>query len=272
MSLLVVVTKWQKAECQQRVCTDSVQFVHRTGGAELGADVKLGPMNALPALLRRAGLERLLPRFEEEDLTVPLLISMGTQLRANLADMALSPDEIEAVAEALLHRADGADPSANEAGSSGCCSGLVLEAGGATSCGASHQQATVSPDPLASFRQAVAELQAELYADDLEPPAGAHAWSAKQLRTYYETGGESTPCGPPGPSPRSGVLTGSVAEDLEPSPGGSHLSGSIEAEEEPIVIAGPIVGTLRLRWQTHRAGFDFAADTTVGALKRWLQP
>ena len=65
---------------------------------------------ALPALLRRAGLERLLPRFEEEDLTVPLLISMGTQLRANLADMALSPDEIEAVAEALLHRADGADP------------------------------------------------------------------------------------------------------------------------------------------------------------------
>ena len=246
--------------------------MHRTGGAELGADVKLGAMNALPALLRRAGLERLLPRFEEEDLTVPLLISMGTQLRANLADMALSPDEIEAVAEALLHRADGADPSANEAGSSGCCSGLVLEAGGATRCGASHQQATVSPDPLASFRQAVAELQAELYADDLEPPAGAHAWSAKQLRTYYETGGESTPCGPPGPSPRSGVLTGSVAEDLEPSPGGSHLSGSIEAEEEPIVIAGPIVGTLRLRWQTHRADFDFAADTTVGALKRWLQP
>jgi hypothetical protein len=32
------------------------------------------------------------------------------------------------------------------------------------------------------------------------------------------------------------------------------------------------VGTLHLRWQTHRADFDFAADTTVRALKRWLQP
>ena len=129
------------------------------GGGRRADSVHHMDSAALPALLRRGGLERLHPRFEEEDLTVPLLISMGTQLRANLADMALSPDEIEAVAEALLHRADdGADPSANEAGSSGCCSGLVLEAGGATSCGGSHQQATVSPDPLASFRQAVAEL------------------------------------------------------------------------------------------------------------------
>lgn len=233
------------------------------------------------ALLRRAGLERLLPRFEEEDLTMPLLISMGTKLRANLADMALSPDEIEAVAEALLHRADGAEPSASGAGQSGCCSGLISEAGGATSCGAtscgaSQQQATVSPDPLASFRHAVAELQAELFADDLEPPAGAHAWSAEQLRTYYESGGESTPCGPPEPSSsviRSGAITASH-EDLEPGPSGSHLSGSVEAEEEeePVVIAGPVVGTLHLRWQAHRADFDFAADTTVGALERWLQP
>ena len=213
--------------------------------------------DTLTALLRRAGLERLLPRFEEEDLTIPLLISMGTQLRANLEDMALSPDEIEAVAEALLYRADGAEPSANEAGPSGCCSGLVLEAG----------VATVSPDPLASFRQAVAELQAELYADDLEPPADAHAWSAEQLRTYYESGGESTPCGPPGPSLRTGILTGAIAEDR-----GSQLRDGIEAEEEPVVIAGQVVGTLHLRWQTHRADFDFAADTTVRALKRWLQP
>ena len=44
----------------------------------------------LTALLRRAGLEHLLPRFVEEDLTMPLLVSMGTQLRANLAEMALS--------------------------------------------------------------------------------------------------------------------------------------------------------------------------------------
>jgi hypothetical protein len=217
--------------------------------------------DTLTALLRRAGLERLLPRFEEEDLTIPLLISMGTQLRANLEDMALSPDEIEAVAEALLYRADGAEPSANEAGPSGCCSGLVLEAG----------VATVSPDPLASFRQAVAELQAELYADDLEPPADAHAWSAEQLRTYYESGGESTPCGPPGPSLRTGILTGAIAEDLGACRG-SQLRDGIEAEEEPVVIAGQVVGTLHLRWQTHRADFDFAADTTVRALKRWLQP
>ena len=105
----------------------------------------------------------------------------------------------------------------------------------------------MSADPLASFRQAVAELQAELYADDLEPPAGAHAWSDEQLRTYYETGGESRPCWPPAPSLRGGSLTGGIAADLEPCPGGSRLSGRLEAEEaeaeeQPVVIRGDVVG------------------------------
>ena len=132
----------------------------------------------------------------------------------------------------------------------------------------------MSADPLASFRQAVAELQAELYADDLEPPAGAHAWSAEQLRTYYETGGEIRPCGPPAPSLRGGSLTGGIAADLEPCPGGSRLSGrleaeEVEAEEPPVVIRGDVVGTLHLKWQTHRADFDFAEDTTVGARDRY---
>lgn len=301
----------------------------------------------LTALLRRAGLEHLLPRFVGEDLTIPLLVSMGTQLRANLADMALSADEIESVAAALRHQADplheavhhGVDPSAKAAGSSGCCSDAT------SCCATSHQQGTVSPaasvtcgsstrdgsaagcpgsdcsvaccsgaacsaadcfvatsqcsacvpagasqarqllhepaspvssmsaDPLASFRQAVAELQAELYADDLEPPAGAHAWSDEQLRTYYETGGESRPCWPPAPSLRGGSLTGGIAADLEPCPGGSRLSGRLEAEEaeaeeQPVVIRGDVVGTLHLKWQTHRADFDFAEDTTVGARDR----
>ena len=232
----------------------------------------------LTALLRRAGLEHLLPRFVEEDLTMPLLVSMGTQLRANLADMALSPDEIEAVAAALRHQADplheaihGADPSAKAAGPPGCCSDADQTPASPAS--------SMSADPLASFRQAVAELQAELYADDLEPPAGAHAWSAEQLRTYYETGGEIRPCGPPAPSQRGGSLvTGGLAADLEPRPGGSRLGGrleaeveteEVEAEEPPVVIRGDVVGTLHLKWQTHRADFDFAQDTTVGARDRY---
>ena len=209
---------------------------------------------------------------------MPLLVSMGTQLRANLADMALSPDEIEAVAAALRHQADplheaihGADPSAKAAGPPGCCSDADQTPASPAS--------SVSADPLASFRQAVAELQAELYADDLEPPAGAHAWSAEQLRTYYETGGEIRPCGPPAPSLAGGSLTGGLAADLEPRPGGSRLSGRLgaeeveaeefEAEEPPVVIRGDVVGTLHLKWQSHRADFDFAQDTTVGARGRY---
>ena len=208
---------------------------------------------------------------------MPLLVSMGTQLRANLAEMALSPDEIEAVAAALRHQADplheaihGADLSAKAAGPPGCCSD-------ADQTPASPAR-LMSADPLASFRQAVAELQAELYADDLEPPAGAHAWSAEQLRTYYETGGEIRPCGPPAPSQRGGSLTGGLAADLEPRPGGSRLGGrleaeveteEVEAEEPPVVIRGDVVGTLHLKWQTHRADFDFAQDTTVGARDRY---
>ena len=198
---------------------------------------------------------------------MPLLVSMGTQLRANLADMALSPDEIEAVAAALRHQADplheaihGADPSAKAAGPSGCCSDADQTPASPAS--------SMSADPLASFRQAVAELQAELYADDLEPPAGAHAWSAEQLRTYYETGGEIRP------SQRGGSLTGGLAADLEPRPGGSRLGGrleaeEVEAEEPPVVIRGDVVGTLHLKWQSHRADFDFAQDTTVGARGRY---
>ena len=208
---------------------------------------------------------------------MPLLVSMGTQLRANLADMALSPDEIEAVAAALRHQADplheaihGADPSAKAAAPSGCCSDADQTPASPVS--------SMSADPLASFRQAVAELQAELYADDLEPPAGAHAWSAEQLRTYYETGGEIRPCGPPAPSLAGGSLTGGLAADLEPRPGGSRLSGrheaeveaeEVEAEEPPVVIRGDVVGTLHLKWQSHRADFDFAQDTTVGARDRY---
>ena len=212
---------------------------------------------------------------------MPLLVSMGTQLRANLADMALSPDEIDAVAAALRHQADllheaihGADPSAKAAGPPGCCSDADQPG-----CCSDADQTPASPpssmsaDPLASFRQSVAELQAELYADDLEPPAGAHAWSSEQLRTYYETGGEIRPCGLPAPSQRGGSLTGGIAADLEPRPGGSRLSGrleaeEVEAEEPPVVIRGDVVGTLHLKWQTHRADFDFAEDTTVGARDR----
>ena len=230
--------------------------------------------STLTALLTRAGLEHLLPLFEEEDLTMPLLMSMGTQLRANLTDLALSPVEVEAVAEALFRRADGAEPYAGRAGPSGCCSERS-----AANCGAScHQAIAVSPDPLAGFRQRVADLQAELYADDLEPPAGAHAWSTGQLRHYYESGGESMLCVPAGPSQAAVDSCPSIwmepepaaTSGTEPGQGGSCLGGHGGAAEEPIALGGPVVGTLRLRWQAHRSDFDFATDTTVGALKRWL--
>eukprot|EP00966_Prymnesium_polylepis_P042933 997573-Prymnesium_polylepis.1 len=43
---------------------------------------------------------------------------------------------------------------------------------------------------LSGFADLVVELQDEYFADDLEPPAGAELWSAADLRSFYESGGE----------------------------------------------------------------------------------
>ncbi|KAL1526201.1 hypothetical protein AB1Y20_014927 [Prymnesium parvum] len=48
-----------------------------------------------------------------------------------------------------------------------------------------------SPPP--HFTTLLAQLQAEFYADDLEPPSDARHWSAAELRQFFESGGEYVP-------------------------------------------------------------------------------
>ena len=50
-----------------------------------------------------------------------------------------------------------------------------------------------------AFAALVAELQADFFADDLDPPAGAERWSADDLRQFYESGGDWRPPPPPPP-------------------------------------------------------------------------
>ena len=51
-----------------------------------------------------------------------------------------------------------------------------------------------SPAELAAAHAAlVAALQAEFYADDLQPPPSAAHWSYGQLRTFFESGGLQVP-------------------------------------------------------------------------------
>ncbi len=219
---------------------------------------------------------------------------MGGSLHANLGELGCSADEAEAVAEALLqpeHEAEHeAEPRSGGGGPPAAAAAAAVavaaeagpggsSAGGATSAG--HE-------PPASFRQRVAELQAELFADDLEPPPGAHAWGDAQLRAFFESGGACAPQSDeraPGALPTMPAHDDGVEENVE-----EDVEAEAAAEAE---VRGPIVGTLRLKWQArnlllispgparsrlisrrkrqaHSADFSFAADTTVGALKRWL--
>merc|ERR1712188_30881 len=43
------------------------------------------------------------------------------------------------------------------------------------------------------FDQLVEELQAEYFADDLDPPADAHTWPVEEIRQFFSSGGTVTP-------------------------------------------------------------------------------
>ena len=49
------------------------------------------------------------------------------------------------------------------------------------------------PEELKAFQKRVSELQHEYFADDIVPPPDAHLWSQRDLRAFFESGGEERP-------------------------------------------------------------------------------
>ena len=212
---------------------------------------------AIRSLLERASLARLVPLFEDEELTVSLLVSMGGALRSNLEELGLTLDEVEAIAEALLHGE------------------MDVEVHVKTPASAREVESVgfvVVPHVSVEYRERVALLQAELFSEDLEPPAGAEQWSEAELRAFFESGGESCP---PSGSAASAPAAAESAATILSSPALPAPTAEPPAAEAPTAsglrVDGPIIGTLRVRWQGHTAEFGFAAGTTVGTLRLWLQ-
>ena len=218
-------------------------------------------------LLERASLGRLVPLFEEEALTVSSLVSMGGSLRANLEELGLTLDEVEAIAEALLHGEMDTE-HVEEPATAREQSTLRVEQTEEPAAAHEVESTGIVLRVLAQYREHVALLQAELFAEDLEPPAGAERWSEAELRVFFESGGESCPprvsAATASRAPEPAAVASSPAEPAEPP------TAEAPTANEPRVH-GPVVGTLRIRWQGHTAEFDFAADTTVVTLKQWLQ-
>lgn len=131
----------------------------------------------LSSLLAELALEQHEEVLVEEELTLPLLRSMGSLLHENLVSLGLSSGDAERLARAVK-RAPPPPPSAARGESS---------SPPAAACG-ECSDAAVPP-----FALRVRRLQEELFSEDLHPPPGAELWSVNALRAWFESGGEAVP-------------------------------------------------------------------------------
>ena len=121
----------------------------------------------LTALLAAARLEHRAKCLRDEELTAKHLHDMRTSatLQPNMRELGLLEIEIESLSAAL----------ATSQPSPAC-----------TACGLSP----TAPSSVSQFEARVQALQDEFFADDLQPPDTAHAWSEARLRAFFESGGE----------------------------------------------------------------------------------
>ena len=237
-------------------------------------------MSDLDRVLNAAGLSSRLAEFEDEALTLELLKSMRGMLRDNLSELGLTPLEIDALEGAM---------AANEAGGA-ALSPTSGGSGAAAPSPSSEERDCSSP----AFAERVAELQAELFCEDLLPPPGAHLWPEEALRVYFESGGDTVPSTDSESSaaarakavlPCQGKLTAAAAAAAGGVPVGRSTTPRAPAPEAlrgppappapPVAlralrssaqVTGPIVGRLPIRWGTHEETYEFGASTTVGVL------
>lgn len=78
-------------------------------------------------------------------------------------------------------------------------------------------QRTPPPRSVAALERLTAELQAELFADDVTPPAEAIAWRAAEVRAYFEHGGDASTWRPVRPWSSDLHLVGATAPEVRMS-------------------------------------------------------
>jgi len=147
-------------------------------------------MDELAALLRTLMLEHWATTLAEEELTLPLLCSMGASLLPNVLELDDSrPADARRLAEAIQ-------------------SGPLLPTAAASQPASSSAGAASDDVPPAVCEEGwtakIAALQNAYFADDLFPPPGAEAWSDAALHDYFESGGTVRP--PPSGPAVVGVL------------------------------------------------------------------
>ena len=114
--------------------------------------------------LRQLGLENHIDLFLDEELTMKLLHDMGDLLVPNLLELGLTEDEARKIGGIVWNE-------------SVCCPCLRSSESSAP---------TVAGTSTSGFGARVAELQAEYFADDLIPPAGAEGWDEEKLVAFTQ--------------------------------------------------------------------------------------
>lgn len=188
----------------------------------------------LAALLRKLDLMHWADALAHEELSLPLMRSMGVSLQANLLELIETPsDEAFRLAEAILSERAPVFAS--------CRGGIPA---------LQHSSDTASsfevPDPLPQKEPEgsdvsataspthcirVASLQDEFFADDLVPPADSQLWTEAQLRAFFESGG--------------GV--------------------------RPLPSGGEVIGVLPIRWHGTELRYSYDSAATVGQFRAWLE-
>lgn len=175
----------------------------------------------LRSLLTRLSLEHLAATLiADEELTLPLLRSMGAALGSNLQELdCVTPAEAASLARAIRggYAAAPSNDAAPNAAPSAAPSAVMSMADGAKERSSHARRETA--------------LQAELFADDMWPPAGSAAWPDDELRDFFEPGGAV----------------------------------------RPAASGGVIAGVLRVRWRSEELRYEYDERATVGELRAWLE-
>eukprot|EP00966_Prymnesium_polylepis_P201635 4672024-Prymnesium_polylepis.1 len=139
----------------------------------------------LSVLLDSLSLSSFRGAFEEEEMTLGLLRSMSDSvLFTSLAELGLQADQSQRLAAFLSAPRESTAPTPASS-SSAAPDGMPKVS---TSSSPSPSPTTLDEGPAGgvTFEQRVLELQMELFAEDLEPPAEARTWSDARLRAYFE--------------------------------------------------------------------------------------
>lgn len=204
-------------------------------------------------LLDELGLGQHRALFEEEELTEPLLRSMGPLLLDNLVELGLTIAEAHKISEALA---------------------------------APHTTATTA-ESSPKFAVRVAALQQELFCEDLQPPEGAEQWPEELLVRFFESGGEDVPKPPTEATVRADAMfssachcctstsaaTSSLPRAATSSPRAATSSQRAVActpQRASSTSSGPILGSLPVKWQGFEAAYEYREGATVADLKAWI--